>query len=68
VLAESAELAAFIEQCVAELPGNYLEAVVLRDAEGLSSGQAATVHELDLGNFKSGLHRGRTKVTLLLMP
>jgi RNA polymerase sigma-70 factor (ECF subfamily) len=61
-LAESAELEAFLEQCVAELPANYREAVVLRDVEGLSNEQAAAVLELDLRNFKSRLHRGRMAI------
>jgi RNA polymerase sigma-70 factor, ECF subfamily len=61
-LAESAELEAFIEQCIAELPANYREAVILRDVEGLSNDQAAAVLELDLHNFKSRLHRGRMAI------
>jgi RNA polymerase sigma-70 factor (ECF subfamily) len=61
-LAESAELEAFLERCVAELPANYREAVVLRDVEGLSNEQAAAVLELDLRNFKSRLHRGRMAI------
>jgi RNA polymerase sigma-70 factor (ECF subfamily) len=61
-LAESAELELFIEQCVAELPANYREAVVLRDVEGLSNEDAAAVLELDLRNFKSRLHRGRMAI------
>jgi len=62
LLVESAELEAFIEQCVAELPASYREAVVLRDVEGLSNEQAAAVLELDLRNFKSRLHRGRMAI------
>lgn len=65
-LAESAELKAFIEQCVAELPANYREAVVLRDVEGLSNEEAAAVLELDLRNFKSRLHRGRMAIRHLV--
>jgi len=61
-LAESAELEGFIEQCVAELPTSYREAVVLRDVEGLSNEEAAAVLELDLRNFKSRLHRGRMAI------
>jgi RNA polymerase sigma-70 factor, ECF subfamily len=62
VLAESAELEEFIEQCVAELPASYREAVVLRDVEGLSNEEAAAVLELDLRNLKSRLHRGRMAI------
>lgn len=61
-LAESAELESFIEQCVAELPASYREAVVLRDVEGLSNEEAAAVLELDIRNFKSRLHRGRVAI------
>lgn len=60
--AESAELEQFLERCVAELPGNYREAVVLRDVEGLSNEEAAAVLGLDLRNFKSRLHRGRMAI------
>ncbi len=61
-LAESAELESFIEQCVAELPASYREAVILRDVEGLSNEEAAQLLELDLRNFKSRLHRGRMAI------
>jgi RNA polymerase sigma-70 factor, ECF subfamily len=60
--AESAELEGFVEQCVAELPASYREAVVLRDVEGLTNEEAAAVLELDLRNFKSRLHRGRMAI------
>jgi RNA polymerase sigma-70 factor, ECF subfamily len=60
--AESAELEAFVERCIAELPANYREAVVLRDVEGLTNEEAAAVLELDLRNFKSRLHRGRMAI------
>jgi RNA polymerase sigma-70 factor (ECF subfamily) len=58
-LAESAELDAYIERCVAELPGQYRAAVVLRDVEGLTNEEAADALGLNLRNFKSRLHRGR---------
>ncbi len=61
-LAESAELEGFLEQCVAELPPSYREAVVLRDVEGLTNEEAAAALELDLRNFKSRLHRGRMAI------
>ena len=61
-LAESAELERFIEQCVADLPVSYREAVVLRDVEGLSNEEAAAVLDLDVRNFKSRLHRGRMAI------
>lgn len=57
--AESAETRRQLEQLLAELPGNYRAAVVLRDIEGLTNEEAAYLLELDLRNFKSRLHRGR---------
>jgi RNA polymerase sigma-70 factor (ECF subfamily) len=62
LLAESAEFQGFIEQCVAELPANYREAVILRGVEGLSNEEAAAVLEVNLRNFKSRLHRGRMAI------
>lgn len=61
-LAESAELEAYLERCIAELPGHYRAAVVLRDVEGLTNEEAAEVLELDIRNFKSRLHRGRMAI------
>jgi len=58
-LAEAAELRAYLERWIAELPANYRAAVVLRDVEGLSNEEAAELLELDVRNFKSRLHRGR---------
>lgn len=59
---EAAELEAFLEQCVAELPPPYRAAVVLRDVEGLTNEEAAELLGLELANFKSRLHRGRMAV------
>ncbi len=58
-LAESAELEAYLERCIAELPAHYRAAVVLRDVEGLTNEEAADALGLELRNFKSRLHRGR---------
>lgn len=58
-LAESAELDAYVERCVAELPAQYRAAVVLRDVEGLTNEEAAEALGLNVRNFKSRLHRGR---------
>src|SRR6266511_2697096 len=58
-LAESAELEAYLERCVVELPAQYRAAVVLRDVEGLTNGEAADALGLNVRNFKSRLHRGR---------
>jgi RNA polymerase sigma-70 factor, ECF subfamily len=61
-LAESAEVEAYLERCIAELPANYRAAIVLRDVEGLTNEEAAELLELDLRNFKSRLHRGRMAI------
>ena len=58
-LAEAGELREQLERFIAELPGHYRAAVVLRDIEGFSNEEAAEMLELDLRNFKSRLHRGR---------
>jgi RNA polymerase sigma-70 factor, ECF subfamily len=59
---EAAELAEYVERCVAELPAHYRAAVVLRDVEGLTNEEAAEVLGLKLANFKSQLHRGRMAI------
>jgi RNA polymerase sigma-70 factor (ECF subfamily) len=58
-LAEAGEAREQLERFIAELPGHYRAAVVLRDIEGFSNEEAAELLELDLRNFKSRLHRGR---------
>lgn len=60
--AESAELEAHLERCIAELPEHYRAAVVLRDVEGLTNEEAAEVLGLEVRNFKSRLHRGRMAI------
>ena len=57
--AETNETRRNLERLLAELPGNYRAAVVLRDVEGLTNEEAADLLGLDLRNFKSRLHRGR---------
>jgi RNA polymerase sigma-70 factor (ECF subfamily) len=60
--AESRELRRELERYLAELPGNYRAAVVLRDVEGLTNEEAAEVLGLRVRNFKSRLHRGRMEL------
>ena len=60
--AETGDLRAQIEACLAELLDHYRAAVLLRDVEGFSNEEAAEILELNLGNFKSRLHRGRMAV------
>ena len=61
-LAEANELEEHLQQCIAALPVQYRAAVVLRDVQGLSNEEAASVLELELRNFKSRLHRGRMAI------
>jgi RNA polymerase sigma-70 factor (ECF subfamily) len=58
-LAESAEVEAYLERCIADLPADYRAAVVLRDVEGWTNEEAADALGLNVRNFKSRLHRGR---------
>lgn len=57
--AEAGELRAQLERFIAELPPHYRVCVVLRDIEGFSNDEAASLLDLDIRNFKSRLHRGR---------
>jgi len=57
-----------LEQALAELPVDQRVAVVLRDLEGLSTEDAASVVGLRQAAFKSRLHRGRMALRALLQP
>lgn len=57
-----------LERALAELPADWRAAVVLRDIEGLSTGDAAAVVGLRQAAFKSRLHRGRMHLRSLLEP
>ncbi len=58
-MVEAAETRRRLELLLADLPGNYRAAVVLRDVEGLTNEEAADLLGIELRNFKSRLHRGR---------
>lgn len=58
-LAEQTELRAALAEALCELPTALRAPVVLRDVEGLSTHEAATVLDLGEAAFKSRLHRGR---------
>jgi len=60
--AEHGELRAALERAVRALPMDYRIPLVLRDIEGLSTAQAATVMQLGESAFKSRLHRARLAV------
>lgn len=57
--AEQRELRGALAKALGELPPNLRAPVVLRDVEGLSTEEAASVLELGEAAFKSRLHRGR---------
>lgn len=56
---ESREFLGAIESALSELPPDYQTAVWLRDVEGLSTAEAATVLGIGERALKSRLHRGR---------
>jgi RNA polymerase sigma-70 factor (ECF subfamily) len=66
--AEANELRAILRRALGELPIDLRAPVVLRDVEGLSTQQAASVLELGEAAFKSRLHRGRMALRVLLAP
>lgn len=59
VVVERAETRAELEDALARLPVIYRAAVVLHDAEGLTSAEVAQVHDIGLPAAKQRLRRGR---------
>jgi len=57
-----------LERALAKLPEDWRVAVVLRDIEGLSTKEAATVVGVRQAAFKSRLHRGRMQLRALVEP
>jgi RNA polymerase sigma-70 factor, ECF subfamily len=66
--AENEELRIVLERALSELPADLRAPVVLRDIEGLSTRDAASVLELSEPAFKSRLHRGRMALRGPLRP
>ena len=60
------EFEAVLERALGELPAEWRAAVVLRDIEGLSTEDAASVVGVRQAAFKSRLHRGRMQLRSLL--
>ena len=64
--AEQSELRVALSEALGELPSDLRAPVVLRDVEGLSTEEAASVLELGEAAFKSRLHRGRMALRALI--
>ncbi|HEX8051657.1 MAG TPA: sigma-70 family RNA polymerase sigma factor [Thermoleophilaceae bacterium] len=65
---EREELRATLAEGLRELPADLRAPVVLRDVEGLSTSEAASVLDLGEAAFKSRLHRGRMALRAMLAP
>lgn len=59
---EQSELRRVLEEAVRALPVEYRAPIILRDIEGLSTGEAAEIVDLGEAAFKSRLHRARLAV------
>jgi RNA polymerase sigma-70 factor (ECF subfamily) len=57
-----------LRRVVEELPTEYREVIVLRELEGLSYQQIATVTEVPLGTVMSRLSRARKQLQKRLAP
>lgn len=53
------EFAGAVQQAVDELPDEFRHAVLLRDLEGLSYEEIASILEVPVGTVRSRIHRGR---------
>jgi RNA polymerase sigma-70 factor (ECF subfamily) len=60
--AHAHEIGRALTRAIEALPADQREALVLRDVEGLSAEEAATVAGVDVGALKSRLHRARMAV------
>lgn len=66
LVAELHERQAMVRRAVSELPTNLMEALSLREFEGLSYQEIADVMRANLGEVKTWIHRGRKKLALRL--
>jgi RNA polymerase sigma-70 factor (ECF subfamily) len=60
--AHAREIGAALAAAIGALPADYREALVLRDVEGLSAEEAATIVGVEVGALKSRLHRARAQL------
>ena len=63
---EEKDLAAFLRQVIDRLPSELGQAVILRDLQGMSYEEMATILEIPLGTVKSRINRGRLELAKLL--
>jgi RNA polymerase sigma-70 factor (ECF subfamily) len=56
----------FLERALDRLPASEKEVIVLRDLEGFSGDETASLLDLSLPAMKSRLHRGRLRLAALL--
>ncbi|MEO0478657.1 MAG: sigma-70 family RNA polymerase sigma factor [Planctomycetota bacterium] len=59
VRADQADFQSQVQAAVLSLPGDYREAVVLRDLQGLGYEEIAEVLGIAIGTVRSRIHRGR---------
>jgi RNA polymerase sigma-70 factor, ECF subfamily len=62
------QLAPRVRTLLAKLPDSQRQVVALRDVEGLSAGDVASLLGLTAGNQRVLLHRGRSRLRALLSP
>lgn len=65
---ERAELMKLVEKCIASLPAEFAEVVVMRDMQGMSYEEVAVAVGCSLGTVKSRIARGREAVKEKLRP
>lgn len=65
---ERVELMTLVEKCIAELPVEFAEVIVMRDVQGMSYEEVAIALDCSLGTVKSRLSRARQAVKEKLRP
>ena len=58
----------FVRRCIDRLPESYRTVLLLRDIEGLDTGETAQIMETSVGVVKTRLHRARQALRSLLDP
>ena len=67
-LCQRRELASHVQSAMSQLPEQFRTAIVLRELQGLSYEEIATLTNSELGTVKSRIARARNKVQELLSP